>query len=82
MHANDNPLSKAKPIPNWLAHVRRLVEGLGEGEVSIEVVDHQVTNIEVEELTSMFNGPVSDIPDSSKDHWANSSAELPERYKN
>jgi hypothetical protein len=58
---------KAKPILNWEAHVRRLVESLGEGEVSLDVFDHQVTNIEVEEITCLFSEPAFLVSESNQD---------------
>lgn len=82
MHTNVQPSFNARTIPNWSALVRQLVEDLGEGEVSIEVVNHQVTYIEVEELTSVFNVPASVVSDGSIKRWPDSLAELPERYKN
>jgi len=81
MLSNVQPSPKAKLIPNWEAHVRRLVEGLKEGEVSIDVVDHQVTKIEVEEVTCLLSEPPSVVSASNRDAQIDAPATTSQRAK-
>lgn len=81
MHTNAHTLLKSKPIPNWEAHVRRLVEGLGEGEVLLDVVDHQVTNIEIEEITCLFKQSTLAASANNEDAVTGTLTDLPQKPK-
>ncbi len=81
MPSNAQPSPNAKPISNWEAHVLRLVEGLGEGEVSLDVVDRQVTNIEIEEITCLFSEPLSVVSANNRDARTAALTDLPKAIK-